>query len=503
MTTIQTNFDEGFEVVIQTSLLSAFTFMTGWVDKSSQELTDRALFIEFNNGCPLLHVRKVPKDATDIAMLYTLDAEGKLSVTSPPPELDELILGLPLHKLLSVANWAGREDSSSITISVNRKGDAFALGGNNSIQLDTAWVDGKNLTSLFAEYKGSALANIDQLYDVEKVDGSKYLTYKSQVMNADGQEPLRSVVRRDFLSRDAAVSKVDSNLVYVKNTQLPTYFSDHDKMCDVTYDVELGKLVKKVTDKSLHPKGHTAVSYSRMSMFFTSMAGTFSDTTPLAGSDGSIPSSFIGDLQVLFKAIADASGNDELWIDYVVAPSDLNSEAGIAFIRLAVVDGEGRKTGSAIFNVPAAGMYGMAPPSKEDLNVIVPDIDEESSMYAIVDYRSLMQTLQFWDSLQRVDGNDIVTPLKPISLEVVDNKMMMRMQSEKANNEASFELVASSNFTTKEIQVPFEPLMRIVSSSLFQESSEENLTIVRPLTDDPAQIVITRGGNLAVIAEFI
>jgi len=503
MTTKHPSFESSIEVTADFKDLYGLSgFLGNWVDRAGT-LNERGLFINFKPA--KMFIRKVPKTPTDTAGLITLPFWTEDDVT----ELHDMMLVVSLHKVLSMLNWVSKTDSTKdITFKITSEGQVYMVGSNNTIHVESAWYAAlEEGESPFMEYEGSSLEHIQHVYAYQQnafeygeieskaLQALRHSVVKDEDSGATARDKLLS--GHALLEKDLEVGKIDTNLVYIKNKHLPNEGSFQTLQYSDSLETKMN-----VVD----PDDRSLISYSRMSLFFAPLNDQdFTNRHPIVAGDGSTHSQFLSTFNTLLKSmVSRIMRNEDLVVSSFYFPTDTEDSLPLISVEFQQ---DGVTDYSAILLIPAAGTMGMAPPSKDDISAIVPNIDTDNCMYVTIDYKKLKETMEFWDSLQRVDGADIVTPLKPITMSVDDvgGQVVFTMATERSNNEASFDTHGPINFKVdREIQIPFDPLMKILNNSLFTEADANNyITLMRRWVEDPAEIIFSRNGCVAIIAEFV
>jgi len=490
-------------------------FLNGWIDRSADEVVNRAVFMDFPNK--QMHVARITRNNTDTMGIMSFPFEYTDSDVMPPQFLQEtegLLLALPIHKVISVLSWMNSSTGQPVIgLTLSKEGKVTLEGNNNKIRVDYQWVKGSSDT-LLANYQGSPLYGLQQVYDtLNSGRESSYADLRARASYAkitqlgpcDDEDPEYELTdeldRVRLFTSEMHVSKIDGNLVYMKDESIGGGAFRF-------LEFEEGK---GVTEREASPSssGVTLVGYSRMSLFFNPMDMVeMTSHHPICASDGSVPGSYLQEVHVLINTLVDCMPNPKqssLNIMTTYLPGQHDDTFDCVGLHMQDTEDLDFKI-TVVLTIPSAGILGMAPPSAEDIQAIVPEISKDESFYVTVPYGELHDTLSFWDSLQKVDGNDIITPLRPVYLSVVDKKLQLTMHGMRGTNEATFDIIGDYYFDINtDVQVPFDPLMKVLNNPRFRSNSatQPYITLTRRAVDDPAEIIVSRNGCTAVIAEFV
>lgn len=501
MNTKQVSFDSELRFDVDLSALSSFSgFLGSWVDRSAAPLQERGIVFDFAEG--KMHVAKSTSQTGGPVGTFVLPFtpwEGH----EFPEELRSVRLLAPLHKAISVVSWTNRSSGEGRgTFRITTDGKVYMIGANNSIQMESSWLEQTEGATLFSAYKGSLIHRLDEVYQ----DMFKTSTTPLQTSALSHTRTALTYPFSNILNRDLEVGKIDPSLTYMPTKNIP----NKGKFRVLEYDQETDQVNETFSGIDETESPTTLISYSRMSLFFSPLGkGAFSSGHVIAAYDASVTFNFLSSVAALLKDL-EKRVDDTYAVDLNTYhfPSDDDSGFSVLGVTARHPD-DLDHTYTMILTIPSTSdAGGMAPPSTEDVASIVPDLDTDSGMYYVsVPYVELRDTLAFWDNLQKADGANIVTPLKPISISVDEGerKFELMMSSETAHNEAVFDVAGPVKFSlSQSLQVPFDPLMKVLNSNLFQGGKENPyITFIRREVDGAAELVLSRNGCVAIIAEFI
>ncbi|MCA1800442.1 MAG: hypothetical protein LC687_04105 [Actinobacteria bacterium] len=503
MNTKQVTFDRELKFDVDLSALNSFSgFLGSWIDRTAPSLQDRAIMFDFAKG--KMHISKsqsVTGGPIGTFILPFLPWHGD----EFPEDVIPVRLMVPLHKVISVVTWTNRTsgDVGRGTLRLTKDGKVYMIGGNNTIQMEATWAEAsENDHTIFEAYAGSLVHRLDEVYeDMPSTAATQLRKDTLAFKRSELPYPFSSI-----LYRDVEVGKIDSSLTYIPTNSIP----NQGKFHVLEYDEESEEM--KEVDSDIHGQDSatTLISYSRMSLFFSPLPKheTFSGNHIVSAYDSSVPLSFLSSVAALLKELEKRVDDTfSVSLSTYHFPADDSTGFSVLGIRAAHPDNLDNVY-TVILTIPSTtDAGGMAPPSKEDVASIVPEVDASNCMHFTVPYGELRDTLAFWDTLQKADGANIVTPLKPISLSIdaEEGTFKVEMASETSHNEAVFNMVGQGRYSgAQEIQVPFDPLMKVLNSKLFQEGENKPyITFIRRDTEDAAELLLSRNGCVAIIAEFI
>ena len=457
------------------ALLAASSFLGSWVERNGP-LHESGVFLDFSTNSA--YIRRISRERVTYAGV------GRIPITTAgelPPELTGAVLIVPLHKILQTLKWA-KGLQADLALHVAENGDVVLVSRNNRITLASEWREALPVGhSPFIEYHNTPAGFIEDIFAAT-----------DNVAAIDSIESLGPVglLRFNPLELDLEVSKLENNIRVVDAKEMPKSLS-------------IGTSTDGRTDvRSVDTDQTYLLSYSRMSMLFKpAKEESLCARAQIYAEDLSTSHAFLQDLGNVFKTIASGALVDEENTVQVTTFSSTADADGDVARAVLISAGHYR----FVFTIPSASTEGMAPPSAEDIGLYLPDISAAPSLLSIP-FTITRNTLQFWDSLQRLDTKDIITPLKPVEFSFDDPATVtLRVGSSDGQNEASFELLGqleASHF--KASRVPFEQLLRALTAPvLSNDADEDTITFSRLAVDEPAALLIQRGESIALVSEFV
>ena len=446
------------------SLSVAMPVIGSWVDKNGP-LNKSGIFFDFKRE--LIFIRKSMNIEDSYAGMMEIPFAWRMVDNADRSALNEYTMVVTLHKLSKVLQWAS-QSSTDLQFEFSTTGAVYVNGHNNKVQLNAEWYAAlDDNESPFSEYKTSTIGVIESLRSAETQ------------FNMTAEHELTS---EKWLQDLLDVGRIESNLRFVAPQEMP------ETLTVANTDAEL---------ELVNTAQNYALSYARMSLFLKPLAASnVALERKLYATDRSVPTAFYKDLQAIVDMMKQISASTTLKIQSY-SQEDSQTASSIDIVSLSMLNAR------VFLTIPSAAVMGMAPPSSDDLQAILPDLSQDEASVISLPYSELKRTLQFWDSLQRIDGKDIVTPLKPITFNLDERTVTLSVNSADGVNEASFEVSNSLNSSWfSRTRVPFDTLLRIITSPLF-ESDDEYVTLSRPATDEAAVLLIYRNSCIAAIAEFV
>lgn len=452
--------------------------------------TSGGMFLDFDRE--KVYIRRAPNIDTSYTGVMSLPLGIE---DNPPPSMDGMLLLVPLHKVLQIIKWANEDRKSAVgTFLITTEGEVYMTGKNNTIQLQCEWYtppsDGH---SPFESYKGSPMGVLEDIYAAvnkgrELPQEVEEINNYNQVFGLEEHHDMGTypnwIQHHPPYEKDLEVGKLDSNIRYVDPNDL--------QECPV----EGGD-------------GHPIVlGYSRMGLFFSTLTGNdMSFDFPIHAADKSVPVSYLSSIASFMKSIQYYIKSSEVVVTYNLYKSMMadGNEMHMLSMKYQIIDTE--EDIIAVFTIPSAGDVNMAPPSNEDIEMIIPDLDE-GPIKLTIPFRELTQNLVFWDNLRKAESKDVVTPLKPVSLSVLeDNILQLVMNSPEGSNEFRVEFEGENVPHDFEIQVPFETLMKTLTSPYLEPQSATDKDVIEIKrvkdTSQPSSLVMQRALSTVIVAEFL
>lgn len=444
---------EDISVVLDLEVLKNLHFLNTFVERNAS-LKQSGVYLDFNKGEG--YIKKLQTAESTQAGLLNF----KFEVHEGFEILKDYVLLIPTHKVVQVLKW---NEASTLTFNISKQGEVKVKVNNSIIQLAVEWLKPfDNTYNIFTDYKGGVLECIEAFY--------------TQVPTFVLNSTEASTVLDDAID----IAKINDSLAYVSGK---CFEGSGSGSIDTDY----------------------ILGYGRTSLLFVDNNKLASRALPqIRHKDSSVSLSYLQNIKNILKSFSKVSAG-VFEIKLVIHENE-----DIRVLHIEAWDETACKV-KILLDIPSASEKGMAPPSEEELKAILgmTALYIEDSSTISLDYPELIETLDLWDSLQRVDGKDLITPLKPVSFVYSEalNKVELSISSQDGMNSAEFTAIENIHAEAFDVaRVPFEQFHSALSNPLLLETSKDDAPLIslkRPNTEDPSFISVERNDSILVLAEFV
>ena len=477
-------------------------FLQSWVEKSP-DLDIGGVYLDFAKSEAV--IQRLPTAANQSASnAFSGIGCVKFEHTLTAGQIDSgVVLVAPLHKLLQAIKW-DIQAKVPTKIKIDDSGDTYICTKGNTIFLSADW---------------------------RKVSDDPEETISLRSLNLSPNSAFS--VLKDIIKKKA--NNITKGAMYIRpSDDLTSLAAFLKKQLPYETETTLGKINPSLSYYN-SPLGKTAVSYSRMCLAFSTLNElVFPDSISyVAGDKDSFAKSFdvtfLREMQVLIKQIAsaerDPSYEDSIKIAAQIYHHDVQNYKTYAqehateeidnSMHMLSLSSPGDKFNFA-FIIPE--VIGAQPPSPEDIEEILPQNiwrpDFAEGLTFSVNRQELFETLEFWDQLSKTEVKDLVTPLRPIQLEISDDFLKLKMNSS-TGGESSADLACSSfemdnsaeGFIADPFYIPMDSFLKVLENPLFASDDPEIEDVTFTRTDGSISLKVynekTNRTSIAVLAEFV